>query len=962
MTLDNVGDITRGFEHLIERYNKFRIQKGIKEFEQLSEANVRKDFINPLFEILGWSVQDSREYDAEMSVRGAGYVDITLKIRGTPVIFVEAKRFGGIPSRDDRGVQTTLEGLKIHADWTEEERQVLNYAGMSVGVKWAVLTNFEKFRLFNAKTGQVLLSIESPHEYLERIQDIILLSRHNVENGTINKIEERIERPNIDLAFLRLLNDWRIKLARNIDKNVPGLTLTEVKRYVQRLLDRLIIIRFAEDNWVLDDPDLLKSAHGHWLRTRTYSDLSQILSDLFLGIDKILDSKIFEKDDKFDRVFAKVDTKVLGEIIEALYQQSFRKFTSDILGNTYESYLAHKLDRKPNGELVLMLDQRIRKAGGIYYTPTYIVEYIISKTLGVQLGSLWKKVEELFNERQYEEAQSEFQKIANIRVLDSACGSGSFLIKAFDHFLIYYLKYNRKVEEINDGIRKRIQKLRSSGDRQAAWDLESRRLNRIEGYEKRILEENLFGVDLDPPACEIASVNLMLRALRKGEKLPLILEDTIRIGNSLVSGAEEELIRYFQKPSKLLPFNWEDEFKGVFSEGGFDIVVANPPWIQSKFLDKTEKRYFRDNFVSMKKQYDLFNGFVERGIEVLKPGGILGFIMPSRFLMNHDYEPFRKFLLDNCSIIEICDVGEGIFEGVTMPALIAILRKESNPKQRADSRIDIKVEVKDLRQGVLRHYRVPQKRFLMEEGHLFTIYLTNTLNKIIRKMEKESVLFGDLVDNARGVEIGKRSPLVSETHKRGYVPFLVGENIDRYAILGHRYLKLGEENIDYKSPQLYSAEKILVRKTGTGIRATYDDSGYYVIQVIYIFTKKSPRVNLKYLTGLLNSRLLGFYNYGKFGERYKTTFPHLRQTYLLGLPIKGLPTRDPSKRKLHDELVECVDRLLELYREKNKIMKVICEKHRLEEEIEKTEAKANQIVYTIYGLSEDEITEVESFF
>jgi hypothetical protein len=321
----------------------------------------------------------------------------------------------------------------------------------------------------------------------------------------------------------------------------------------------------------------------------------------------------------------------------------------------------------------------------------------------------------------------------------------------------------------------------------------------------------------------------------------------------------------------------------------------------------------------MKGQYDLFNGFVERGVEVLKNHGLLGFIIPSRFIKGPHYATFRKFLLDHTSILELCDVGEDIFEGVEMPALIAIFRKESKAHQRDRTQIEVKVDVEDLTKCNWTTYKIPQKRFREEQDYLFTIYQTEEMNQITRKMETNALLFRDVVHNARGVEIGKRSPLVSEHSKSGYVPFLVGEDIDRYAILNHRYLKLGDKTVDYKSPALYQEEKILIRKTGTGINATYDDQGFYVIQVIYIFTKKDPKINLKYLLGLLNSRLLAFYYYGKFGERTKKAFPHLRQDSILKLPIQGLPHQEGSNAKLHDTVVTAVETLLKLHNELNDI-------------------------------------------
>lgn len=183
-------DVLGGIKELIQKYSIRRFELGEKGLKEIGEANIRKDFVDKLFSVLGWKTDDSREYDSENYVRGVGHADVAIKVDAKPIIFVEAKKFGGVPSRLERGVQLTLAGQKIYADWTSEERQVLNYAGMRIDAKWAILTNFEKFRLFNSKTGETVLNIETPNGYLERIDDLMLLTREQVIEGNINKLEK----------------------------------------------------------------------------------------------------------------------------------------------------------------------------------------------------------------------------------------------------------------------------------------------------------------------------------------------------------------------------------------------------------------------------------------------------------------------------------------------------------------------------------------------------------------------------------------------------------------------------------------------------------------------------------------------------------------------------------------------------------------------------------------------------
>jgi adenine-specific DNA-methyltransferase len=879
---------------------------------KINEANVRNDFVDPLFEALGWRVRDSNEYDLEKYIRGAGFADITIRLNSNPIIFVEAKRFGGVPSRSERGVQTTLAGLKVYADWTEEERQVLNYAGLTVEVKWAILTNFEKFRLFNAKTGEVVLSIESPGQYIERIDDIALLSKRNVENGLLEKLATRVERPDVDLTFLLLLNEWRLELAQNIHKNSPNLGLNDIKRYVQRILDRLVIIRYAEDRWILSNPDQLMAAFRYWQSTKTYTKLTEILKNLFTGFDKIHDSKIFERDDELDGVIDRIDSEVFADIIQSLYRQNFRKFSSDILGNTYESYLAHDLVKGPRG-LQLVANSTVRKAGGIYFTPTYVVEYIVRASVDLLLDRMWGEVESLLSKHEYKAALEEFRKVEEIKIIDPACGSGSFLIKALDSVGRHYERFNEKIKDINEKLSQEAIELRRQGKNKEAWELEGLKddvlVQHLDGYQKKILKDNIYGVDLDPQAAEITSVNLVLRALRKGERLPLILYSNVKSGDSVISADSKSMEKLFGADWKnKRPFDWPNEFPFKF-----DVAISNPPWIESKRMERPDKEFYASVYSSTTKQFDIFNAFVERGLALLKEHGILSYIVPNRFIMNPDYEPFRKFLLDNTRILEICDVGERIFAGVEMPACILTLEKNSNAKERDANMIRVKVDVKDLGKGEWREYSVPQIRFLREPMHIFTIYEPEEAANLIRKIERMGRPLRELVDNARGVEIGKSSKLIVSEAKDGqYVPFLAGEDMDRYVILGHRYLLLGDPTVDYKSPELYQGEKIIVRKTGTGIRATLDTKGYYVIQVIYIFKAKDPRVDPKYVLGVLNSKLVAFYYYSKFGEKEKQVFPHLRQETLLQVPIRLPDETRLEDREAKTNIVRSVEEIMKL--------------------------------------------------
>lgn len=971
----STDEITQSFERLIKKYSQWKTEKGEKGLRELSEANVRKDFVDPLFEALGWNVRDSREYDAEKYVRGIGFADVVIKLNGKAIMFVEAKRFGGVPSKSDRGVQTTLQGFKIFADWTEEERQVLNYAGMTVGAKWAILTNFEKFRLFNARTGDTVLNIERPDEYIERIDDLLLLAKRNVVNRNIDKLETRVERPDVDLAFLNMLNDWRLKLARNIKRNFSDLGLDDIKKYVQRILDRLIIIRYAEDRWVLEDPDQLKAAYEFWLKTRAYTELTEILKGLFVGFDQIHNSKIFEKDERLDQILNGIDCDVLAEIIKQLYNQSFRKFTSDILGNTYESYLGHELYSRENGELGLRQNPQLRKAGGIYYTPDYVVEFIVRNTLGVKLKEIWEQADVLFNERKYGEAAKKFEEISEIELVDPACGSGSFLIRAFDLIKEYYERYNRKVDELNDMLTREVTALRREGKNKEAWILEGKRPYKFENYERKILKENIYGVDLDPQATEIASVNLMLQALKKGEKLPLILEETNKIGDSLISETKDELAELFEGPDKIRPFNWKDEFPEVFKKGGFDVLIMNPPW--GAQIIGEEKRYFRNKYADATVGViDTYKLFVKRSLYLLKEGGLSGFIVPNTFLTQMKYRDLRKLILKETRIRYIADLGERVFgtEAVN-PCCIVILEKNRDKSDNELLGLDLRlVEGNDKKSEILQSLEtkwinIPQNYYEGTPFNNFYLDYGTPEWKLKEKLKKISPKLGELVtDMMQGIKTGCNIVfLLRKKLGKLSVPVIKGRDISRYSLnFANRFL-LYITDVDledypeikqymekeYQSSlrpkankrlkklwarrpvrkgivkwyqiseprrrQLFETKKIVMRQTADSIIATIDDKGLYNTNDVYnVVLANDVRLGIKYILALLNSKLLNWY-YQHLVREAGRTFAEVKRGNLEQLPIRKIDFSQPKEKEQYDEIIRLVDEILSLNLRMNEI-------------------------------------------
>ncbi len=744
-----------------------RIEELIRQKRQfgaeLSEANVAESFVAPLFAALGWDTVNPRVWNRQSYVRNAGFADAALQIQDRPVLFVEVKRLGRVANPQegiavqqalfgDDPVLSQAERSRQAIDRTPEEKQAMRYA-RAAGIRWAVLTNFERLILFDADEERVVLAFDAAEEYLACLDDLAQLLPAN----TPEEFDSRLrwyaglqKKPEIDRDFYRFLSDWRLRLAQTIYDHNRGpesplrgadgaLDLDRLRQAVQRTLDRLIILRYADDVGFLDQHDLLEGQLEAFLRRRVYAveyEFQDDINRLYRAFYRRHDTTIFAPDHVCER--ARIPNDVLLDLARDVSGVSFRKFSSDILGNTYESYLGQRLVL--DGERVhAESDAALRKGGGIYYTPSYIVRYIVDHTLGRWLyGTANGRAD---GEPLPDAPPKRLADLAGLRVLDPAMGSGSFLIYAFDVLADFYERENERIQRENtarwDAWGQRALKEGMFGQDNDQPQSEST----VGDSVARILQEHLYGVDLDPEAVEIAGVNLILRAFdrlrrdRERRKLPLILGQNLKVGNSLISGVRgaddlaalveerrrlvalrgelrrlvddegraaklaeieaaaaplnaalnESLSGYFADVPARRPFNWEIEFPEAFDpdrpaeEQGLTVVVGNPPYvrIQARQWEEGEKRYLHERYASSNRNYDIYVLFVERGGELLAHYGYLGYIVPNKFFRLAYGENLRRLLTQGKLLSAIVDLGDNqVFPEQTTYTCLLFLRRE----------------------------------------------------------------------------------------------------------------------------------------------------------------------------------------------------------------------------------------------------------------------------------------------
>jgi len=832
---------------LVERYNQLVKEGKIPKF---SEADVGSKFILPFIEAWGWDIKNIDEVKEQRRTL-TGPADYSLNVNGVPKLVVEIKRF-------DESLDTVRVIRGREESYAE---QAIRYA-WHMKVDWVVLSNFAETRLYYShviKPRDGLVFEFKYNEYLKNLEKLWVLSKESVVSGILDTYEKRRMRREIDEQILGDLFVCRKMLVDSISSNNPELGKEEIKESVQKILDRILVIRVAEDKGIIGSDSLWKELDS-WKTRGLPTPFMRSLKSLFRDFDDVYNSKLFEKHVCED---LKLDNEALEKVISALYNYNFDLISADVLGAIYEDYIGHILKEAEKG-IDVITDYGTRKEAGIYYTPTHIVDYIVRNALLPFLKD--KKPEE----------------VSQLKVLDPACGSGSFLIKAFDVLKEYYESYNRNQRK----------KAGTITDLTSFTAL-------IPNVEKKVLAENIFGVDLDPQAAEIAAVNLMLKALRKGERLPLILGDNIKCGNSLISGTEEELNKYFkEKWKEEKPFNWLDEFPQIFSLGGFDVVIGNPP--HGAMLSKEERDYLLERYQVAKGYKNTASLFIERSFQLAKETGIIGLVIPKSLTFSQKWSVVREFILENLQLLEIADISKA-FPGVLLEQIILLCQKRKGKFESYRGTRLFWAEKPET-------YEIPTS--LCMELDTFPIHADPMSLAIYEKVIKKSRLLKEISRTFRGLPLQSKA---SNQKIAGSEPLLRGNDIKPYYNIAPNLFidkSLLEENrkkvAELKKPKIISQRivaHVLSPVDHIIIMSTLDQEGLLNVDTVENTIVTDPDYDMEYLLAFLNSKLVSWFAYTFIFNKAVRTMDF--DDYYVGkIPIF------PTKKDEQKSVIELVDRLL----------------------------------------------------
>ena len=1014
--------VAKAYKKFSKYFHNPSIQQNIRDSkeEQFQEGFLRELFVD----ILGYTLNPQPNFNLTTELKnekGAKKADGAILLDGNALGVIELK---STKTKD-------LESIR---------QQAFDYKANQTGCVYVITSNFEKLRFYinNAVEFEEFDLFTLTQTQFELLY--LCLHKDNLLSNVPLKIKEASVREE-EVITKKFYNDYSL-FKRELFRDLVKLNMkNEVFRAElnhedtergnknikhalfkksQKLIDRFLFIFFAEDRDLLPPNSTLKILE-QWNKLKDLDAYAPLYDRFKLyfgyldtgrkGTDKgaeifAYNGGLFKPDTILDSL--QISDELLFKHTEALSKYDFESQVDvNILGHIFENSLNEIESVNAEIEGVEFDKQKTkRKKDGVFYTPKYITKYIVDNTVGKLCAE--KKAELKIVDEEYtknrkgrttaklKELRDQLENYRNwllqITICDPACGSGAFLNQALD----FLIKEHQYIDELQTSL---------LGGGFVFPDIEN-----------TVLENNIFGVDLNEESVEIAKLSLWLRTAQPKRKLN-DLSSNIKCGNSLIDDP---------KVAGNKAFKWENEFPQIFAKGGFDVIIGNPPYVFARDnISQELKDYYVKNYVSAEYQVNTYLLFIEQTIKIIRDTANFGLIIPNAWLMVGSAKGLRNFILQNCSINEIINLSGYSFEGVNVETII-LLATKINQKIENNT---LKVLLSAGKEFKYSHSR-NQIDFEKNEGFEFKVFSDETSVEITNKLKKNSKNLDDLVfikaglqayekdkgDPKQTAEDVKNRPFDytykfdENTHR-----YLEGKDVGRYFInWSGQYLQYGKQLAAPRTFNLFDGEKIIIREiTGKfpkSIIATYSDELYlYNRSNIAIVPREELHISLKYIIAVLNSQLMAYYFVKNTAKSVRKMFPKIILNDLRKFPFKQISETkqqpfiekvetilqlNKDVQKVSTKFIDLLQSELLIEKLTNKIenwdvlnwidfekelkkLKIILsgeqkedwferfnrlksEAQILKAEIDKTDKEIDKMVYELYGLSEEEIAIVEN--
>ena len=847
-----------------QQYQSYFLNEDIQaNIHKIKEEQFQEGFLRELFvKVLGYTINPSPNYNLTTELKN----EVGTK-KADGAILLDEKVIGVIELKDHKT-----------PDLTSIEGQAFGYKNKHKETRLVIISNFEKLRLYIDNAVE-FREWDIFHMTLEEFRELYLcLAWQQVEHGIALQMKQESvsSEDQITKALYKDYSQFKRVLFADILKQNPTPDGKDEKEWqlllfkkTQKLLDRLLFIFFAEDCGLLP-PNMIMQIVEEWEQLKDLDmdvSLYERIKKHFGYLDTGYQGKkyeifaynggLFKNDEVLDNL--KISDDILAEHTRRLSAYDFESDVDvNILGHIFENSLSEieeVTQQINNGEAP---QTSKRKQDGVFYTPQYITKYIVENTVGRLCAEKKKKLNivedeylsdqrrQLKTKQRLLEQLKEYRKwLLQLTILDPACGSGAFLNAA----LQFLMGEHKQIDELEKKV--------------LGYSLE------FQDVENYILENNLFGVDINEESVEIAQLALWLRTAKPHRKLNS-LNENIKCGNSLISDPAIAGDK---------AFNWQEQFPKVFENGGFDVVIGNPPYVNMvNIQNEKERKFYQNNYSTVKNKCDLYSIFTEKAQSLLKDKGLLGFIFPNSWMGTESFSKFREFLSKEVNVYQLVELPPGVFEDAIVTTVLCFY---INTKPETINNIDIYTCID--KQFVKKDFVLSYEQVLKNPNTSFAFEKTISLENISCKHLSEIASFSLGIKTSDDTRFVFKEPIDDTCYK-----FIRGRNISRWSHPNNDEWIWYQPTLICEKPggrprvleNFLVDKKIVIQDIATQITATIDKNKYLCNDTLNIIYSLDNDYLFEYILCILNSKIVNVW--------FKKIFPaglHIKTNQLEQIPI-----------------------------------------------------------------------------